>query len=153
MKTTAHSWYCRQSVSWFTINCTGWRDVPVLLFKDEPLDRPLRLWQVSLDQLPIRALLWQVESGQLSSNSSFIMTCRVWSTSFLPIWALLWQVESDQLSSNSSFIITCSVWSTSFFSNPSPMTKFRDETVSSILFSILIPNVLFVLSLVVLVYW
>jgi len=29
----------------------------------------------------------------------------------------------------------------------------KDETVSSILFSILIPNVLFVLSLVVLVYW
>ena len=29
----------------------------------------------------------------------------------------------------------------------------RNETISSILFSILIPNVLFVLSLVVLVYW
>jgi len=29
----------------------------------------------------------------------------------------------------------------------------RDETVSSILFSILIPNILFVLSLIVLVYW
>ena len=29
----------------------------------------------------------------------------------------------------------------------------RDEMVSSILFSILIPNLLFVLSLIVLVYW